>query len=97
MEDVFRKKLEDKVKKMEKITKENCEKIEEENKLVEKLKEELKSRRDSFEIQKSLFDAQALLSPNHSNISTASVGSSGKKKLFRFSLGSFKFKSNDLS
>ena len=92
MMEVFNKKVEEKIKKMDKVMKENCKTIDVENKRVNELKEELQSRRDSFEKQKSLFEALSLLSPSHSNNSTTSVGSTGKKKMFRFSFGSFKLK-----
>ena len=96
MMEVFNKKVEEKIKKMEKVTRETCKTIDDENKKVNELKEELKSRRDSFERQKASCESLSLLSPSHSNNSTSSAGSTRKKKLFRFSFGSFKLKRNPL-
>ena len=95
MMDVFNKKVEDKIKKMDKVAKAHDETIDDENKIVNELKVELQSRRDSFERHKSSYESLSLLSPSHSDNSTTSAGSTGKKKLFRFSFGSFKFKTND--
>ena len=44
MMEVFNKKVEEKIKKMEKVTRENCKTIDDENKKVNELKEELQSR-----------------------------------------------------
>ena len=95
MIEVFNKKVEDKIKKMDKVAKAHDETIDNEDKIVNELKVELQSRRDSFEINKSSYESLSLLSPSHSDNSTTSAGSTGKKKLFRFSFGSFKFKTND--
>ena len=92
MMEVFNKKVEEKIKKMDKVAKENCKTIDDENKIVNDLKSELQSRRERFETQKSSFESLSLLSPSHSNNSATSVGSTEKKKLFRFSFGSFKLK-----
>ena len=93
--EVFNKKVEDKIMKMDKVAKAHYKTIDDENKRVNELKVELQSRRDSFERHKSSFESLSLLSPCHSDNSTTSVGSTGKKKLFRFSFSSFKFKTND--
>ena len=92
MMEVFNKKVEEKIKKMDKVAKENCKTIDDENKKVNDLKNELQSRRERFETQKSSFESLSLLSPSHSNNSATSVGSTGKKTMFRFSFGSFKLK-----
>ena len=92
MMDVFEKKIEEKLENMRKITEENIKEIDDEQKLVEKDKEALALRRDSFERQKTLLDSVVLPSPSHSTSSAVSTSSTEKKKRFRFSLGSFKFK-----
>ena len=95
MMEVLNKKVEDKIKKLDKVAKAQYKTIDDENKIVNELKVELQSRRDSFERHKSSFESLSLLSPSHSDNSTTSVGSTGKKKMFRFSFGSFKYKTND--
>jgi len=92
MMDVFEKKIDEKLENMRKITEENIKEIDDAQKLVEKDKEALALRRNSFERQKTLLDSVVLPSPSHSTTSAVSTSSTEKKKRFRFSLGSFKFK-----
>jgi len=95
MEEMLIKKVENKIEYMENVRNNYHKLIEEERIMIKQQNEELKSQRESFDSQKELFEAQMLLSPSHSDKSTTSVGSNGKKKMFRFSFGSFKFKAND--
>ena len=95
MLEVFGKKVEHKIKEIDKWRTNNCRAVEEENKEVENLREELQLQRKSFEREKQSFESLLVSSPSHSINSTTSAGSTGKKKLFSFRLGSFKFKTND--
>ena len=94
---VFNRKVQEKLENINLMAKNNKKVIEDEYLEVENMKEELERTRKSFERQKMKPDTVPLSSPSHSNKSCSSIGSTGKKRLFRISLGSFKKEKNEVA